>query len=420
MTPKAWRRQLAEQCVTARGRVGWKGLSKEEFTTEGPYLVTGIHFLPTGRVDWGACFRIPQWRYDESPEVMLQPGDVLVTKDGTIGKVALVDALPGPAALNSHLYAVRPIDGNLAPRFIYYALQSREFREFVGLNAAGSTIVGLPWKVFRRFEFPVPPVGEQKKIAAILSSVDESIEATQAVIDQLQVVKKAMMAELLTRGLPGRHTRFKQTEIGEVPEKWAVLPADRACEAVIDCKNRTPPYTAEGYPVIRTPNVRNGRLVKEGLRFTDAVSYAEWTARGKPLRGDVVITREAPVGEVCLIPEGMEPCLGQRMMLMRATPRWLLPEFLLAALQGDGLQTRLELISGGSTVGHVRVGDIRTLPIPIPSLDEQHTIGALFSSLAVRGETESAKLDQLRTVKASLLAVLLTGEVRVKPDEDAA
>ena len=77
-------------------------------------------------------------------------------------------------------------------------------------------------------EFDVPPLGEQRKIAAILSSVDEAIEATQAVIDQLQVVKKAMMAELLTRGLPGRHTKFKMTEIGEIPEAWEVRPVGEA------------------------------------------------------------------------------------------------------------------------------------------------------------------------------------------------
>ena len=74
------------------------------------------------------------------------------------------------------------------------------------------------FKLLRELNLLLPPLAEQKKIASILSSVDEAIEATQAVLDQLHVVKKAMMAELLTRGLPGRHTRFKQTEIGEVPE----------------------------------------------------------------------------------------------------------------------------------------------------------------------------------------------------------
>ena len=78
----------------------------------------------------------------------------------------------------------------------------------------------LSQEKFLTLGLSTPPLGEQRKIAAILSSVDDVIEATQAVIDQLQVVKKAMMAELLTRGLPGRHTLFKQTEIGEVPEEW--------------------------------------------------------------------------------------------------------------------------------------------------------------------------------------------------------
>jgi restriction endonuclease S subunit len=75
----------------------------------------------------------------------------------------------------------------------------------------------------------LPPLPEQRKIAAILSSVDEATETTQAIIDQLQVVKQAMMAELLTRGIPGQHTRFKRTEIGEVPEAWDTTTLGEAC-----------------------------------------------------------------------------------------------------------------------------------------------------------------------------------------------
>ncbi|MFO0755692.1 MAG: restriction endonuclease subunit S [Byssovorax sp.] len=89
-------------------------------------------------------------------------------------------------------------------------------------TASGTKMPRTSWSLLAPFDLEVPPLPEQRKIAAILSSVDDAIEATQAVIDQLGVVKKAMMAELLTRAASGRHTRFKQTDIGEVPEKDVV------------------------------------------------------------------------------------------------------------------------------------------------------------------------------------------------------
>lgn len=85
---------------------------------------------------------------------------------------------------------------------------------------AGSTHNTIYMPVFKDLQILLPPLPEQRKIAAILSSVDATIEKTEAVIEQLRVVKKAMMQELLTRGIPGRHRRFKETEIGVVPEEW--------------------------------------------------------------------------------------------------------------------------------------------------------------------------------------------------------
>ena len=110
---------------------------------------------------------------------------------------------------------------------------------------------------------------------------------------------------------------YKQTEVGVIPEDWEVKVTAHVCELIVDCKNRTPPVVnGDEYAVVRTPNVRNGKFVREELRFTDAQSYVEWTARAVPQIGDILITREAPLGEVCLVPKGLKVCLGQRMMML--------------------------------------------------------------------------------------------------------
>ena len=105
--------------------------------------------------------------------------------------------------------------------FLYYLIHHNKRR--LERLAAGSTFLEISKRAVCGFRVALPPLPEQRMIAAILSSVDETIEKTQAVIDQVQVVKRGLMQQLLTRGLPGRHTRFKQTEIGEIPQAWHVL-----------------------------------------------------------------------------------------------------------------------------------------------------------------------------------------------------
>jgi len=130
-------------------------------------------------------------------------------------------------------------------------------------------------------EVDVPPLPEQRKIAAILSSVDDVIESTQTAIDQLGVVEKAMMAELLTRGIPGRHTRFKHTEIGEVPEEWDVVPLNTVSEVAygltVNAQRREAP---ERRPYLTVANLQDGgfdlRTVKDiGVLPGDTQRFVE-------------------------------------------------------------------------------------------------------------------------------------------------
>ena len=143
------------------------------------------------------------------------------------GKTGLVDCLPtGEVATGSTEFIVLcPRHELTLPRFVYYMAKSPIFRSFAVSRMRGTSgRQRVPASVFDDFKVGVPPLPEQRKIAAILSSLDDAIEKTQAVIDQVQVVKRGLMQELLTRGLPGRYTRFKQTEIGEIPEEWDFLP----------------------------------------------------------------------------------------------------------------------------------------------------------------------------------------------------
>ena len=125
-------------------------------------------------------------------------GDVLLTKDGTIGKVGYVDTLPGPATLNSGVFVIRPHDGRYDSRFFYYVMTSRAFDEFLAKLQAGSTISHLYQKDFVDFSFSAPGVPEQTAIADVLSDIDADLVALEARRVKAQALKQGVMQQLLT------------------------------------------------------------------------------------------------------------------------------------------------------------------------------------------------------------------------------
>ena len=207
---------------------------------------------------------------------------------------------------------------------------------------------------------------------------------------------------------------YKQSEVGAIPEEWKVVTATEACELVVDCKNRTPPVVTESeFAVIRTPNVRNGQFVLEDLRFTDEKSFRIWTERAVPQFGDIMITREAPLGEVCAVPPDRTVCLGQRMMLYRPLPARTNSSYFLYALMSEPVRNNLFRKIGGSTVGHAKVDDIRFLQLPLPSLPEQRAIAEALSDVDGLLGTLEALIAKKRAIKRGTMQQLLTGKTRL-------
>ena len=181
-----------------KARIGWQGLTTEEYLSIGDfYLVTGTDFVG-GRIDWSNCSFVDHSRFIQDSNIQLRPSDVLLTKDGTIGKVAFVDSPPGPATLNSGVFVIRPKTDNAIPKFLYYVLTSQIFDEFLSQLQAGSTISHLYQKDFVNFTFRVPLKNEQVAIASILTDMDAEIEALERLRNKMEAVKQAMMQELLT------------------------------------------------------------------------------------------------------------------------------------------------------------------------------------------------------------------------------
>jgi type I restriction enzyme S subunit len=194
-----WETLNLSEKSTLKARIGWQGLTTAEYLKTGEYyLVTGTDFV-NGRIDWSSCCFVASERYAEDRNIQLRPKDVLLTKDGTIGKVGFIDDLPGKATLNSGVFVIRPKDDAYDPQFFYYVLTSRIFDDFLIKLQAGSTISHLYQKDFVTFSFLAPAtLDEQSAIAEVLSDMDAELTALTQRRDKTRVLKQGMMQELLT------------------------------------------------------------------------------------------------------------------------------------------------------------------------------------------------------------------------------
>lgn len=201
--PNHWDVLRMKHVAWLKGRIGWDGLKAEEFVENGPYLITGTDF-GNGKVNWETCAHITKARFKEDELLHIKENDLLITKDGTVGKVAVAKDCPDEVSLNSGVMIIRNNSNyRFHGRYMYYLLLSEEFIKWFELNQKpGSTIQHLYQHQFENFRFTFPPLDEQQKIADFLDSktatIDKAIEQKNAIIEKLEEYKKSIIYNAVT------------------------------------------------------------------------------------------------------------------------------------------------------------------------------------------------------------------------------
>lgn len=168
---------------------------------------------------------------------------------------------------------------------------------------------------------------------------------------------------------------------------------------IVDSEHKSAPESDEGYPYIKTSDIENGRIDFDDVSCVDEDAYEEWTQRLTPEPGDIVITREAPVGRVGFIPEGKEICLGQRTVLVRPDPNRIDNQFLRYLLLTNNIQNRLNSLSTGSTVDHLNMSDLRSLELPrLPNIKTQKKVGKMLSNFDKKIELNQRRNEILEEI----------------------
>lgn len=316
------------------------------------------------------------------------------------------------------------IDSGLDPAwFLAYVTRPEFYRSFFHAAKGSRKARRVNPEEFLATTIPLPPLGEQRKIAAILSSVDETIEKTEAVIDQLQVVKKAMMQELLTRGMPGRHTRFKQTEIGEIPESWELV---FLRELVVEGGLQTGPfgsqikaseYVESGVPLVMPRNLKDARIDSSDIARIPEEVAKERLAIHLLEAGDIVFSRRGDIGRCALVTDAEVGWVcGTGCLRARMNDR-VVPEFLIHQLSEDRVVDWLVDMAVGQTMLNLNASILASLPLVLPPVAEQEEIASQINSIVTRIRIEMHVLAALNELKAGLAPMLLSGDIRTVPGD---
>ena len=305
----------------------------------------------------------------------------------------------------SPMYVVFEAQKGLDADYLAYWIQSGRFRNLIDASTQGTVRDSVNFSALAGFPLARPPVDEQKKITTILSCLDDVISKTQAVIEQTKTLKKALIQELFTRGLPGRHKKFKKTKIGEIPEEWDLTTIGKSCENL--------------------DNLRKPLSESERNKMSGDVPY--WGPTGPIDFIDKHIFDEE--SEIVLIGED-----GDHFMKWKTWPMAFLVRgkcwvnnhaHILRARKGcsnEWLWRYFEHrdifpylnISGSRTRLKLNQGALSLIPFPLPDEIEQKKITILIHDLDERLRVEKDFHTSLKKTKSALMQVLLTGEVRVK------
>lgn len=412
-----------------KGRIGWRGLKASEYKSDGPFLIAGNH-IKNGQVEWSDCDHINMSRYNESWEIALKEKDIILTKDGTIGRVAIIKSLPGPATINSTMMLVR-VSPPLTAEFIYHYLNSDSFQKLVEDRVSGSSIPHIFQQDMKKLKTPVPSKFEQLRIAQILDTIDEAIQRTEQLIAKLKALKQGLLHDLLTRGLdengqfrnPISHPeQFKDSPLERIPKEWDVFSIQDF--AAVKGGKRLPKghfysETSTTFRYLRVLDFFERDVDYHSLEYLKAETY-EILKQYEINHEELYISIAGSIGYagVC------KPLSNQRIILTENAARIIISngvDSTFLALQINSEICRKQIhkeIGTGGGVPKLALHRIERLKVVKPSLKEQNQIVEHAILINKSFNSEKDYLSKLELLKNGLMQDLLTGKVRVNTDKE--
>ncbi|MGL9845895.1 type I restriction enzyme, S subunit [Enterococcus sp. DIV0765f] len=395
-----WEQRKISELVTMNARIGWQNLRTSEFLDKGDYmLITGTDFKD-GAIDYSNIHYVERERFEQDKKIQISNGSILITKDGTLGKVAYVEGLTMPATLNAGVFNVR-VKENLAidSRYLFHYLKAPFLLKFADQRSTGGTIKHLNQNVLVEFPIPLPSLEEQHKVAGLLSNFDNTIALHQRKLDLLKETKKGFLQKMFPKNgakvpeirFPGFTGDWEQRKLGEV----SPLRGGFAFKS-----NK---FVKEGIPIVRISNIlSNGSVGGEFVYYTAQEKDENYLL---PDKSALLAMSGATTGKVSILnnPNNNKVYQNQRVGYFTKTKN-VDYSFISTLVRSKIFLDQLNSVLVAGAQPNISSKDINVFELTIPkNIEEQKKIGNFFKQLDDTITLHQRKLDLLKEMKKGFL-----------------
>ncbi|MCB9609465.1 MAG: restriction endonuclease subunit S [Polyangiaceae bacterium] len=418
--PTRWRPVQLKRVVDSARPITYGIVQAGEDVSDGVPYIRPVDMSDEGGVSPGKLRRTSREIAATYRRSEVSAGDLVVSIGPSYGKVMVVPADLTGANLTQGTARVSADDDLVYSRYLFWCLRSTPIVRQWDYSVGGATFRALNLAPLAATLVPTPPLDAQRTIADFLdrktAAIDDLIARKERLIELLQEKRQALITQAVTKGLdPSVPMKESGVEwIGSVPRHWDVVELRRKWD-VVDCKHVTPTYVPEGVPLVSTGEVKPGPLdLSRATRFVDDRWHSIMIEGGRrPMRGDLIYSRNASLGAAALVAHDDAFVMGQDVVLIRSERQSGF--FLAAYLNSVAGATQVELASIGSTFKRINVSQIRELLIVVPPEEEQERIADVLSSLT--DDVDSARVaversvDLLREYRQALISNAVTGQL---------
>ena len=394
-----WEQRKLSELTTMHARIGWQNLRTSEFLDSGDYmLITGTDFND-GAIDYSTCHYVEKERYEQDKNIQIRNGSILITKDGTLGKVAYVQGLTMPATLNAGVFNVEIKDENIADeKFLYQYLKAPFLMDYVSKKATGGTIKHLNQSILIDFPIAMPKKEEQVEIGNYFQSLDHLITLHQRKCDETKKLKKYMLQKMF----PQNGKSVPEIRFSEFTDDWEQRKLKEIADKVSE-KNKNNEFS-EPF----TNSAEQGIISQKDYFDREIVNNENldgyYIVRNDDFIYNPRISVTAPVGPINRNRLGRNGVMSPLYTVFRThdidnlylefyfkTTKW--HRFM--KLNGDS-GARFDRFTISST-------QFMEMPIPYPTLEEQRKIGEHFDALDHLITLHQRKCDELQNIKKYML-----------------
>ncbi len=396
-----WEQRKLSELATMHARIGWQNLRTSEFLDAGDYmLITGTDF-EDGKVNYSTCHYVEKERYDQDKNIQIKNGNILITKDGTLGKVAYVEGLSLPATLNAGVFNVEVKDENETDsKYLFQFLKAPFLMDYVSKKATGGTIKHLNQNILVDFPIATPSKAEQVRIGEYFSNLDNLITLHHRKCEETKILKKYMLQKMFPQdGQKVPEIRFKgytedweQRKLGDIYGSIGNAFVGTA----------TPYYAEQGHFYLESNNVKDGQINHNSEIFINDEFYEK--QKDKWLHtGDMVMVQSGHVGHAAVIPEELDNTAAHALIMFRNPKEKIEPYFLNYEYQTDKAKKKIENITTGNTIKHILASDMQEFVVDVPKYKEQKVIAGYFCNIDHLITLHQRKCEELKNIKKFML-----------------